>query len=207
MPWLVTAALLAGTGTVAGAMATRHRFVQGLDDRLEAIVGPHRSRFHRIASIVTLPGEWFAHPVIGTVVVTVLLIARGGPATRFVLPLAVASLGAIAAHHAVKFVYRRARPEVALRRDKTEAAYPSGHTTNTTAVLATSAFLLVREGVVPVYVAVPCVAAIALATGTSRVVLGWHWSSDVVGGWFTGVAVAAMCSAWYEALSAASGPA
>jgi membrane-associated phospholipid phosphatase len=32
------------------------------------------------------------------------------------------------------------------------------------------------------------------------VVLGWHWSSDVIGGWITGLGVAAECALAYERL-------
>ena len=170
-----------------------------MDDRLELIVGPYRAALHRPASIATLPGEWFVHPVIGAVTLASLLATRGGPALRFVLPLAAASLGATSAHHAVKAVYRRARPEIALERNKTEASYPSGHTTNVTAVLSTCGYLLVREGIVPPS-STAIVVAFAVATGASRVVLGWHWSSDVVGGWLTGIFVASLSASWYEAL-------
>jgi undecaprenyl-diphosphatase len=190
----------AGGGVVRRARATRTRVVQGLDDRLERWVGPYRDRLHRVASVATLPGEGFGHPVIGAVITGALFFTRGGPLRRFALPLAAASVGAVCAHRAVKFVYHRPRPEVALLRNKTEAAYPSGHTTGATAVLATSGYMLVREGLLPAPLVVACVVIVALSTGASRVVLGWHWGSDVAGGWLAGIFVAGMSSAWYEAL-------
>ncbi|HEY2026360.1 MAG TPA: phosphatase PAP2 family protein, partial [Gemmatimonadaceae bacterium] len=67
-----------------------------------------------------------------------------------------------------------------------------------TAVLATSAYLLAREDVAPAFVVVPIAAMAAAGTGWSRVALGWHWGSDVVGGWFAGISVAAGCAALYE---------
>lgn len=183
----------AGSAVLALALATRSPVVQRWDDALERWMLTHRERVHGIASIATLPGEKFVHPVLAALSAFVLVSMRPGDASRFIIPLAAASLGGIIAHHVVKFVYRRPRPEGALRRNKTEPAYPSGHTTNATSVLATSAYLLAREGLVPLPAGMLVVIAVVALTGASRVALGWHWGTDVLGGWLTGTAVAAGC--------------
>lgn len=152
------------------------------------------------ARVGTLPGEPWAHPIIGAGVALTILALRGGRRRRVLLPLGGASLGAIVSHHAVKAVYRRRRPAIALRRGKTEPAYPSGHTTDATAVLFTSAYLLTREKIVPAHVALAVAATLSLSTGASRVALGWHWGTDVLGGWLAGGAVAAGCAQSYELL-------
>jgi membrane-associated phospholipid phosphatase len=200
MSIFITTAVVAGTGLVALAMATRTRRVQRLDDLLEEKAGPRRQYLRRVAGAATLTGEKFVHPVIAAVTAGALFLTRPDPPLHFVLPLASASLGGIIAHHLVKFVYHRPRPQVALDRDKTEAAFPSGHTTNATAVVATSAYLLVREGLVPAPVALVGVIVLCLATGLSRVALGWHWGTDVIGGWLAGSGIAALCCGLFEAL-------
>lgn len=184
--------------TAALALGTRIVLVQQVDDAIERAAGRRRPRLVRAASVGTLPGESYVHPAIGALVAVTILRTRPGSASRVVVPLALASIGAIVAHHAVKLVYRRRRPEIALRRGKVEPAFPSGHTADSTAVLATGAYMLVREGVVPARIAIPIASALALGTGVSRVVLGWHWATDVVGGWMTGVGVAAECAGMYE---------
>jgi undecaprenyl-diphosphatase len=194
-------ALAAGIATLLIALATRHDVIQRCDDALEEWCDVHRERVHAIASVATLPGEKFVHPVIAALSAAALCVARGHPYNRFLLPLASASLGGIIAHHAVKFVYRRARPAIALERLKTEPAFPSGHTTNATAVVATSMYLLAREGMIPTPLAATVVIAIAALTGASRVALGWHWGSDVVGGWCAGLCVAALSCSWFEMLA------
>jgi len=42
---------------------------------------------------------------------------------------------------------------------------------------------------------------LAVCTGASRVLLGWHWSTDVLGGWIAGIGVAACASGLYESLA------
>lgn len=193
-------ALVASSAVVVLALVTRHRKVQRWDDALERWTITYRQRVHGIASIATLPGEKFVHPVLGAIAALLLIALRGGDTYRFLIPLAAASLGGIVAHHVVKLVYRRPRPDGALRNNKTEPAFPSGHTTNATAVLATSAYLFAREGLVPLPVGAACVIVVVGLTGASRVALGWHWGTDVLGGWLAGIAVAAGCGLLYEML-------
>jgi membrane-associated phospholipid phosphatase len=202
MPSLATIAITGFASTIALAVATRHPAVQSVDDALELRAGRARALQHVLgaAHIGTLPGEPYMHPTIGAASAVLILVTRRAPFLPVLAALATASIGAILAHHAVKLVYRRPRPAIALARGKTEPAYPSGHTTDATAVLATSAYLIVQQGIAPPGVVVPLAAALALVTGVSRVLLGWHWPTDVLGGWCTGLAVAACATGLYETL-------
>jgi membrane-associated phospholipid phosphatase len=203
MPSFAVIALLAALGVVALAFATRTRRLQALDDAIELSAGRarQRARVLRAASFGTLPGEPYMHPTIGAACAAIVIAATRGPLLPVLVTLAAASIGAILAHHAVKLVYRRPRPAGALARGKTEPAFPSGHTTDATAVLVTGAYLLARQGLATPSVVAAAALVLALSTGVSRVLLGWHWGTDVVGGWMAGVGVAACAAGLYESLS------
>ena len=203
MPSFSTIALAAGVSVIALAVATRNARIQALDDALErgSERARQRTRVLRAASIGTLPGEPYMHPTIGAACAAIVIAATRGPRFPVLAALATASLGAILAHHAVKLVYRRPRPAGALARGKTEPAFPSGHTTDATAVLVTGAYLLARQGLATPSVVAAAALILALSTGVSRVLLGWHWGTDVVGGWIAGVGVAACASGLYESLA------
>lgn len=128
---------------------------------------------------------------VATATVVVLLVAR-----RWRLALGVAVLAAVAPAitDQLKLVVGRARPvwEDPLGAEPTYS-YPSGHATAGLAVYAACGIalaLLLRD---PRWARAIAVAAtvLGLAVGVSRVVLGVHWPSDVVGGWCVALAVAA----------------
>lgn len=88
----------------------------------------------------------------------------------------------------LKEVFSRARPEIVPHLDVvTNLSFPSGHATN---VMATAllAALLIPQRRRPTWVVI-AVSAAAIV-GASRVLLGVHWPSDVVGGWCWGAGFA-----------------
>ena len=65
-------------------------------------------------------------------------------------------------------------------------AFPSGHAANATLVFLSLALLLPRTPRARAY-AVWAAVWLALLVGATRVVLGVHWPSDVIGGWSFGL--------------------
>ncbi|GAA3346746.1 hypothetical protein GCM10020358_58910 [Amorphoplanes nipponensis] len=82
-------------------------------------------------------------------------------------------------------------------------SFPSGHALN--AALAAGVFVLV---LLPVargarrWVLWGAAIAVTVLTGLSRIVLGVHWTSDVVAGWLLGVAVVAVTAAAFPRVRA-----
>jgi len=98
------------------------------------------------------------------------------------------------AQRGVKLFYRRERPVARGKRYRTDS-FPSGHTTGLTSLAVASALALSRQRLVsPVAAAAIAVGASTLM-GAYRVLADDHWTTDVVGGWMVGGAVALACDA------------
>lgn len=128
---------------------------------------------------------------VAAAVVLVLLVLR-----RWRLAVGLALLAALAplVTDWIKVVVGRARPVwVDPLGAEPTYSFPSGHATGGLAVYAGCgiALALVLRDRRWAWVLALASTALGLAIGVSRVVLGVHWPSDVVGGWCVAVAVAA----------------
>lgn len=143
--------------------------------------------------IATVLGSWFV--LLPICVISAVLLYRRRHRLG-IIAVVLAPVIASSVMHLLKTYYSRPRPNGAL----TDGfSFPSGHTTNATAVALTVGYVLVRQRIV----AKPhfgWAILFALIVGASRVYLGAHWASDVLGGWITGTATALFCMALYERL-------
>lgn len=105
--------------------------------------------------------------------------------------LAAAQAGSIALYDTVKILVSRPRPHISpLVATASGYSFPSGHATQAVAVWGALAFL--AGGSLSRWRSTVAVWALAgvicLVVGLSRVYLGVHWATDVLGGWALGAA-------------------
>lgn len=162
--------------------------VAGLDRPALAALAAHRTpALTAVARAVTQLGR-------GPVVVLVAVAAalwwwrRGAVQRALVLLVAVAGSGAITA--SVKLLVGRSRPALPLAVDGAERglSFPSGHSLSALALYGTSAYLLAQTlRSWPRVLAAGGLVLTIVAVSASRVYLGYHWISDVLGSWTLGV--------------------
>ena len=88
----------------------------------------------------------------------------------------------------LKEAFGRARPDIVPHLDSIgNLAYPSGHASNAMAFFLLAALILAQKRAAFWRSAA---VGLALIIGTSRLTLGVHWPSDVIGGWLWGAAFA-----------------
>lgn len=131
------------------------------------------------------------------VVAVGLLVWRRHP--REALFLAVSIVGSLALNQSLKLIFHRPRPQLAWAQVQPEYSFPSGHAMNSIVFYVAVALIVWalwgrRSGLISTVLAI----GLALLIGTSRVYLGYHYFTDVVGGFLAG-------AAWLLIVSAAFG--
>lgn len=189
IPFAVVAAM------VVGQPGWLHRSDERITDSLHEFAAGHPGwvEFMRVWSFVFDPNVWR----LAALGLVVWLVRRGLKGMAAWVAVTIAAGGLLNA--LLKVIFGRARPEF-LDPVAQAAGYsfPSGHALNN--AVGAAVFLLVLLPLVRGWRRVLLWAAaivVPFVTGLSRVFLGVHWTSDVVGGWLLGVAVVALTATAY----------
>ncbi|MEW2443439.1 phosphatase PAP2 family protein [Micromonospora marina] len=144
---------------------------------------------------------------VAAVVVVIWLVRRGAPRLAVWVVVTMVAGGLLGA--LLKLLVGRDRPDL-LDPVARAAGYsfPSGHALNAT--LAAGVLLLVflpfvRDSGRARVALWTAALLVTVVTGLSRIALGVHWTSDVVGGWVLGAAVVASTSAAFTTWRSGSG--
>ena len=186
--------IVAGAVLLFVLLAIQVRTGTGLvrwDARIEdAAVGSRTPALTTVAHTVTQLGR------VGVVIVLASCVGAAMAIRRDYLgPIALAtSLGMTGLTVViVKNLVRRSRPPVAemLGAPPHSFSFPSGHTSGSAVFLGVLALLLLRtvHGRPARAAIIAGAVVLALGVGWSRVYLGFHWTTDVLGGWLVATAV------------------
>lgn len=192
--WLLLAGL--GWAGFLGLTLWLHRLAQpaALDLGVLAAVLPVRTPL--LTSAATGLTLWGAYPGIYGIamIMAVLLWGRTGRLLPgLTLLVTVVQTGAVVT--LTKHLMERPRPPLAtmIGAPAVDGSFPSGHTTSGSVVWVLGTLLLaltLTERWTRVVVVASGV-AIALLIGATRIYLGYHWTTDVVGGWLLTLAFGA----------------
>ncbi len=211
-------ALLAGVTVFLGALAvfggttedvTQHNGLAPKDPRDLRFFTDHRTgalvRGAKVAS------EVGAVPILGALaVVAALLLWRRGVRVAVAIAPGIALGAAGVGAAVVKNIVGRTRPPVALHLvSESGNSFPSGHATDSAALFVTLALVVAvfvcRRPIARSLSVLGGGSATALI-GTSRLVLGVHWPTDVLAGWALGLAVAVAVTMSMAAIARLSPP-
>ena len=130
--------------------------------------------------------------VVGAVVGFLCLQTR----YRTAMVVAAAAISGEIVNHLLKEIFQRPRPDVVPHlRDVTTASFPSGHAMESAIVYLTLGVMLMRVAerrITKIY-CLSIAILVTLLVGISRVYLGVHYPTDVVGGWMLGFVWASIC--------------
>jgi undecaprenyl-diphosphatase len=124
---------------------------------------------------------------------------------RMALVVAFTSFGGMLATAVLKEVFARPRPTVVPHlREVSSSSFPSGHAMQSAIVYLTLGAMLMRivEGRLTKMYVLAIAVFLTLLVGCSRVYLGVHYPTDVIGGWIIGFVWALLCwlaAQWWEA--------
>ena len=150
----------------------------------EALYAGHRPALAAVAHVLTALGE--PTVLIGAGIIAALwLWYRGHRHLPFVL-IAIVMIGR-GLSELQKYWIARARPELEVHLVVVKtSSFPSGHA-NSSMIFYLSLALVLSAGKRWRHLAVAGAILLSLLVGVSRVMLGVHWPSDVIGGWAFGM--------------------
>lgn len=153
--------------------------------------------FSKLVGNLTHLGDSITLAIIALVTVGVLIWKKESLAAKWFL---FAAAGSFIITAISKWAFGRDRPEIVEQfASASSASFPSGHTLRSAVVYALLAFIVTRTASQRANMIIyGAAAAIIIANGLSRVYLGVHWPTDVIGAWLIAGFWLVLCKNGYD---------
>ena len=123
--------------------------------------------------------------------ICVLLLIIPGTRKKVGIPASISVAVAIGLSVMFKHIFSRPRPSVLRLIEETGFSFPSAHAMLSSALYIMLIILVCKylKSILAKIVLVPCLSALILVVAYSRVYLGVHYITDIIGGWLIGFAI------------------
>ncbi|HKM28441.1 MAG TPA: phosphatase PAP2 family protein [Anaerovoracaceae bacterium] len=136
---------------------------------------------------ITYLGNWQS-----VVVVCLMLLGTNGTRIKYGVPTAITAVCSTVTYKLVKMAFARPRPDLAVRIiEQGGFSFPSGHSMNSLVVYGLLIYLVGRycKDEKKAKVLTTFLTVLIALIGLSRIYVGVHYPTDVLGGWSLGLAV------------------
>lgn len=203
---LGAAAVVASAGFAALTAAVARRRTAQADHAVRKRAAAPKGRPARRAAEALAPaGKWWTY-IPGALASAIYLLKAQPPAREGAMRSRRTGAGAVflagVAATALNPTFDHLLPQPPPppgHRSRRKPVFPSGHAFGPSAISLATAYVLTRERMARPGIAFPAALAVPAFTAVPRMMQEKHWASDVLGGLLAGVALAAACTAVYEA--------
>ena len=170
------------------AVGVQTGYLDGFDDAVRYRVYSIRNeKLTMFWKFITHSGDSEIVIMLGIVLLLVKSLRK-----KYGVKFAIAALSSTALYQGMKYIFQRPRPDIALRLiEESGYSFPSGHSMNCLVSYGILAYLILKycENRKLAKLLSVGLGLIVILIGLSRVYVGVHFPTDVIGGWSLGIAV------------------
>ena len=170
------------------AVGVQTGYLDGFDDTVRYRVYSMRSdKLTAFWKFITHSGDRYVVIILGIILLLIKSLRE-----KYGVKFAIAALSSTALYQIMKYIFQRPRPDLALRLiEQGGYSFPSGHSMNCLVSYGILIYLLLRycENRRLAKLLSFGLGLLTILIGFSRVYVGVHYPTDIIGGWSLGIAV------------------
>ena len=170
------------------AVGVQTGYLDGFDDAVRYRVYSMRSdKLTVFWRFITHSGDRYVVILLGIILLLIKSLRE-----KYGVKFAIAALSSTALYQIMKYIFQRPRPDLALRLiEQGGYSFPSGHSMNCLVSYGILIYLLLKycENRRLAKILSVGLGLLTILIGFSRVYVGVHYPTDIIGGWSLGIAV------------------